>query len=574
MRSFVLCTYLVACTQVVQLAPDPLGNLVTIELTPNDATLTITDLAQAPQTLGYHAIGVFSDGSRRDITTMLNWSVDNMAPGGFLDPGTYTTSNAAAGHVGVNARSNDGVIATAALTVIVDAVVIDPSFPGDPTLFDPSIPVIAGDPTHAPSYLYPSDGTELPQGVASTLFQAALGTGNDTLELTFDADVLHLAVITAADRWDTGAQIQQLLALSSVGTPIQCGIEAAASAMPGTVYGGAPIGLMFDASEPGGSIYYWSAATNGIMLGALSSPSAPKLFPGDASCVGCHSASRDGQSIGMAYGSETMPLLQTIDSDTLATTIDRAQMLPGGWSTFSPDRTMVLVASNGQLVLRDSQTGAPIGGTGSNNTIALPSGHYATHPDWSPDGNSIAIAYTTTAPSDVSVIGASIAVLPYKGSGAFGTPITLVTAVGLDNNYFPRYSPDGGFIAYVHATEASEGATSAELWLVPSTGDTPTALQAASHTVSSVTSVADTGDTMPTWAPASSQHTYLAFASSRADGAVLPRGGRPQIWVSAIDLTNVTPTSDPSQPAFWLPCQDVTVLNNNPVWTFDSTAPQ
>jgi hypothetical protein len=555
----------------VQLAPDPLGDLITIELTPNDATLTITDLAQAPQTLGYHAIGVFSDGSRRDITTMLNWTVDNSAPGGFLDPGTYTTSNAAAGHVAVTARSNDAVIATAALTVVVDAVVIDPSFPGDPTLFDPSIPVIAGDPTHAPGYLYPSDGTELPQGVVSTLFQAALGTGNDTLELTFDADVLHLAVITAADRWDTGAQIQQLLALSSVGMPIQCGIEAAVSAAPGTVYGGTPIGLMFDASFPAGSIYYWSAATNGIMLGALSSPSAPKLFPGDASCVGCHTASRDGQSIAMGVGSESTPLLQTINADTLATTIDRAQMLAGGWSTFSPDGTMVLVAGSGALELRDTQTGMPIG---SDGKIALPVGHYATHPDWSPDGTSVAIAYTTSQPTDVSVIGASIALLPYKGGGTFGTPITLVAAVGLDNNYFPRYSPDGGFIAYVHATEASEGATSAELWLVPSSGGTPIALQAASHTVSSMTSVANTGDTMPAWAPASSQHTYLAFASSRAYGAVLPSGGRPQIWISAIDLTNVAPTSDPSQPAFWLPCQDVTVLNNNPVWTFDSTAPQ
>ncbi|HEY1817723.1 MAG TPA: hypothetical protein VGG74_35525 [Kofleriaceae bacterium] len=564
MRSFVLCTYLIACTQVVQLAPDPLGNLVTIELTPNDATLTITDLAQAPQTLGYHAIGVFSDGSRRDITTMLNWSVDNMAPGGFLDPGTYTTSNAAAGHVGVTARSNDGVIATAALTVIVDATVIDPSYPGDPTLFDPSIPIIAGDP-NSPSYVYPSDGTEMPQGVTSTLFQAAVGSGF-TLELTFDADVLHLAVITTADRWDTGSQIQQLLAQSSIGSAIDCGIEASATA--GTIYGGPPIALTFDVLQPGGSIYYWSAATNGIMLGALSSPSAPKLFPGDTSCVGCHSASRDGQSIGMAYGSESMPLLQTIDADTLATTIDRAQMLPGGWSTFSPDRTLVLVAGSGALELRDAQTGMPVG---SDGKIALPAGHYATHPDWSPDGNSVAIAYTTTPPSDLSVGSASIAVLPYKGSGTFGTPITLVTAVGLDNDYFPRYSPDGSFIAYVHATEPSQGAASAELWLVPSTGGTPIALQAASHTVSSMTSVANTADTMPTWAPMPGPHTYLAFTSSRAYGVVLPSNGESQIWVSAIDLTN---TTDPSAPAFWLPCQDVTVLNNNPVWTFDSTAPQ
>jgi len=171
-RSFVLCTYLVACTQVVQLAPDPLGDLVTIELTPNDATLTITDLSQAPLTLGYHAIGVFSDGSRRDITTMLDWSVDNMAPGGFLDPGTYTTSNAAAGHVAVTARSNDGVIATAALTVIVDATVIDPAYPGDPARGPPRPSFGCA----LPRYIVPSGymPTNVPFG---TVVESAVGFG-------------------------------------------------------------------------------------------------------------------------------------------------------------------------------------------------------------------------------------------------------------------------------------------------------------------------------------------------------------------------------------------------------------
>jgi hypothetical protein len=570
-KSFVLCTYLIACTQVVQLAPDPLGNLVTIELTPNDATLTITDLSQPPLALTYHAIGVFSDGSRRDITAMLDWSVDNSAPGGFLAPGTYTTSNAAAGHVAVSARSNDGVIATAALTVVVDAVVIDPAFPGDPTLFDPANQIITGDPTHSPSYLYPSDGTEMPQGLASTLFQAALGAGNDTLELAFDADVLHLQVITGTDRWDGGNQIEQLLALSSIGTPITCSIEAAASAMPGTVYAGPSIGLTFDATEPGGSIYFWSAATNGIMLGALASPSAPKVFPSDASCVGCHTASRDGHSLAMGYGSETSPILQTIDANTLATTIDQAAMIEGGWTTFSPDGTLVLVAGSGQLVLRDAQTGVPVG---SDGVVALPSGHYATHPDWSPDGSEVAVAYTATQPTDLSVNNASIAVLPYNGSGAFGSPIVLVDAVGLDNDYFPKFSPDGSYVAFVHASEQSQAAASAELWLVPSRGGTAIALEAASHTVSSMTGVTGIADTMPTWAPGVAPHTYLAFASSRAYGAVLPTAGRPQIWLSAIDLTDPTPTSDPSQPAFWLPCQDVTVLNNNPVWAVEATSVQ
>ncbi|HEY1812705.1 MAG TPA: hypothetical protein VGG74_10195 [Kofleriaceae bacterium] len=575
MRSLIVCAYLVACTENVQLAPDPLGNLVTIELSPNDATLTIDDLSQPSQTLAYHAIGVFSDGSRRDITAMLSWLVDNPAPGSFLEAGTYTTSNIAAGHVGVTARSSDGVVATAALTVVVDAVVIDPAFPpSDPDLFDPSNVVIAGDPTHAPAFVYPSDGTEMPQGVAGTLFQATLGAGNDTLEITFDADLLHLTILTAADRWDTGNQVQQLLALSSIGTPIQVGIAAASSLAAGTVYGGTSIAIDFDAEQPGGLLYFWSAATNGIMLGTLGAASAPKLYPGDATCVGCHAVSRDGLGMSMGLGSESAPLLQAISTTTLAPAIDSSQGIAGGWSTYSPDGSLILVADDGQLVLRDAQTGAPVSAAGSGGKIALPSGHFATHPDWSPDGASVAVAYTATQPTNLDVAGASIAVLPYNGDGTFGTPLVLVAPVGSDNDYFPRYSPDGSYLAYVHASEPSQGAASAELWLVRSGGGTPIALDEASHTVGSVTAVPGLADTMPSWAPVTSTHAFLAFASARAYGTVLPAAGRPQIWISAIDLTSPMPGADPSQPAFWLPCQDVTVLNMSPVWAVDTSTPQ
>jgi hypothetical protein len=126
----------------------------------------------------------------------------------------------------------------------------------------------------------------------------------------------------------------------------------------------------------------------------------------------------------------------------------------------------------------------------------------------------------------------------------------------MDNNYFPRYSPDGSAIAYVHATGTSHGAVTAELRLVAAGGGTPASLSRAS--------LAMAADTMPAWAPVTGDHAWLAFASERAYGAVLPMGGRPQIWIAAITLAG---GGDPSAAAFWLPCQDIAVLNNNPVWT-------
>jgi hypothetical protein len=78
---------------------------------------------------------------------------------------------------------------------------------------------------------------------------------------------------------------------------------------------------------------------------------------------------------------------------------------------------------------------------------------------------------------------------------------------------------------------------------------------------------ADMGDlanAMPAWGPTQPEHAWLAFVSARPYGDVLRAGGRGQIWITSLDLEA---SSDSSTPAFWLPCQDVTVLNNNPVWT-------
>lgn len=576
-RLLILAVAIASCTQQVQLAPDPLVDLVSIELSPQDSQLTITDLSDPPLTQAYHAIGTFSDGSRRDITAMLAWSVDNSAPGNFLVPGTFSTSNAAAGIIGVTATS-DGVTATARLTVAIDATIVDATYPPpNASLFDPAYPITTGG-SNAPALLYPTAGTLFPQGVARTLFQLALGGAsgapNDAALLTFDSSVLHIAVETGADRWDTGTALQSLLARSDTGSPIAVGVRAAASAAPGMVYAGPTISIEFEPDLPGGVIYFWSADTSGIVRGALGTSSAPALYP-PSGCAGCHASSRDGMQLAMGYSSETSPLLASIVASTAAPLIDPGQAIAGGWSAYSPDGSMILVATAGQLALRDAQTGAPIGG--GSGAIALPPGYFATHPDWSPDGASVAVAYTQIAPTDLDVQGASIAILPYSGDGTFGAPSILVPAIGSDNDYFPKFSPDGSYVAYVHASEPSQGAASAELELVPAPGGTsgaPIALAAASHAVAGA-SLGSAADAMPSWAPlVGGARAYLAFASTRPYGAVMAAGGRAQIWVTAIDLASAGSGGDPSSPAFWLPCQDVTVVNNDPVWAPVPIAPQ
>ena len=565
--------FLVAsCTGVIQLEPDPLGDLVQLVVTPKTSELVIHDLSQPPEQQAFRAIGVFSDGARRDVTQQIVWTVDNPLPGGFLDPGVFTTTNQAAGEVGIVAMA-DQVWATSEVTVRIDATIVDGAFPpSDPTLFDNAKPVMLGDPTRSPQLLYPSDGTWLPQGLPNTVFQLSRGDQNDAFELSFDTDLMHLVVITGADRWETGA-VQNVIAQSNMGDVVTVAIEAASSADPGTIYQGPDVHMRFSSDSPDSSLYFWSAATNGIMRGAIGASFAGKLYPSDSTCVGCHTISRDGQRMAMGWGGEAVAALQTIDVPTLATTISQSKLYEMGWATYSPDGTLLLIASNGALVMRDATTGLPI--NTPTGKVALPIGHYATHPEWSPDGKYVAIAYTATQPTNLNVKAASIARLAFDPiTKTFGGPEILVPATAVDNYYFPKYSPDGSFLAYVHATEPSQGAASAELALIDAAGGTQTSLAAASHLVASLAGVPGTATQMPTWAPFQGQFAWLAFTSARPYGVVLPAGGRSQVWVSAIDLGHEVPGVDPSAAGFWLPCQDPTVVNNTPIWAPAAVMPQ
>ncbi|HUJ57564.1 MAG TPA: hypothetical protein VLX92_03715 [Kofleriaceae bacterium] len=555
----------VGCTQDVQL-DDRLAGLVALSIAPGQSSLAIDGLDAPAQSVTFTATGQFSDGSARDITAFVTWSVDDPAPGSIAD-GVYTATGAAGGRVTVTAATQ-GQSASAALTVVVTATIVDATFPppGDPeTLFPAGVQPITGDAMHAPSVLYPVDGTMFPQGVVSTLVQYAPGMANDSFRIALDSDVLHLVVYTGAPRWSADGAVWSLIGASGIADPVELSIEATDSQMLGTIYAGAPATLQFSPDQPGGALYYWSSAQSGIMRGALAAPSAGKLYPGDATCVGCHAVSRDASQLAMGYADENNPMLQTIQLGSLASIIDASQNVPGGWTSYSPDGSVVVVAHDGALALRDARTGAGLGSP--TGAVMLPPMTFATHPDWSPDGSAVAVALTKMPPTDKDVNGASIAVLPFDGA-TFGAPQIVVAATGNENDYFPRWSPDGRYLAYVHATSSSHAAMTAELRLVAATGGAPTILAAASHRVA-MGPGANLFDTMPTWSPASGQLAWLAFASVRPYGAVMPMGNQAQIWITALDLGNA---SDPSFAAFWLPCQDITKLNNNPVWTGSSSS--
>src|SRR5262249_1655704 len=153
-------------------------------------------------------------------------------------------------------------------TIKIDATLVDAAFPPPrANLFDPMNPVIGGEPTRSPTLIYPAEGTIMPQGLSRPLFQNLRGTSNDASELRFDNDVLQLRVETGADRWEADNGLQLVLAGSGLAAPIKVEVRATSSIGTGVVYAGNHIMLTFSPDQPLGPLYFWSAATNGIMQG-------------------------------------------------------------------------------------------------------------------------------------------------------------------------------------------------------------------------------------------------------------------------------------------------------------------
>lgn len=558
---------LLGCTQDVQLGPPaPLTGLVALTVAPGMLNIEITDLGAPPVTTDYVAIGEFSDGTSRDVTTLVSWRVDNPGPGNFVSGGRYQTSQRAAGHVKVNAIAG-AIVGTSSLRVGVRTTIIDSTFPpplGVESLFATGVPIVVGDASRSPVVVYPSDNTIFPQGLARILFQHRGGQNNDAFRLTFESDVLHLKVYTSADRWQPDGATWFLIAASHLGTRTRFTVDGASTTTPGTIYASAATNLSFARGDPGGAVTYWSAATKGVMRANLGALTATPLYPteGDTSCVGCHTISRDGTKMAGGYGGET---LQGVELPGLGTLISAPiEKIPMGWATYSPDGTMLLVADKGVLTLRDALTGLPIGPSGGRLDLLLK----ATHPDWSPDGSYIAVALSGDV-SNMEIKAGAIARIPFE-EGVFGAPEILVPGSPTNNNFFPKWSPDGRFIAYVNAGSGSRTAASADLRLIRSTGGPPIALQVANHRAGGLDDVPALANTMPSWGPPTGDIAWLSFASTRPYGGIMPNADRGQIWITGLDLDR---EGDPSFAAFWLPSQDVRVLNNNPIWTVRPDAP-
>lgn len=443
------------------------------------------------------------------------------------------------------------------------------------------------DAAREPALRYPSHETRFPLNVSRIRFEWSSPSSGALHELRFTGQRTRVAIYTTDvsvtlddEQWDWIAEANR-------GEDVR--VEVATLETTGDARTSPAITVSFSESAVEGAIYYWSTGAEGVMKARIGDTNPVKFYAvaagtEKAPCAGCHSLSRDGKRLAVAFEGDVLREVSVSD---------RAQILPaasggaggggagGGaaappakadpkatagfpasWTTFSPDGELLLVASGGTLTLLDADTGARIGP--NDGVVPTPSGFAATHPDWSPSGDHVAITLAEKG-GDKDVEGGSIALLPFDG-GTWGPADTVVARAGpADNHFFPVFSPDSRYLAYVHATGRSSDAVSAELRLIRLSDRTVFDLPRLNQRVGAADGVLGVGNSMPSWAPSTKPGLFwLAFSSLRAYAsvrAVDPK--KDQLWIAAIDPE----LPDPGAAAFWAPFQNLEHGNHRAFWT-------
>jgi hypothetical protein len=419
-----------------------------------------------------------------------------------------------------------------------------------------------------PAIVYPSHETMFPVNVSRVRFEWTEPAADLAYELRFEGDETNVTIYTAGSAWSPTEEEWDWVAESNRGGPVRFTVSALDPADPVQSWTSGAIDVFYSGAAVPGAIYYWSTGTSGVMRARIEDSISQKFYtdpaaPDAEECVACHTISRDGRRMAMGYGGEA---LRTIDIDSLDVIIPQPaqEERKVGWSTFSPDGELLLVSEKGLLRLLDSETGEPVGD--NEGLVPLPAGKMANMPDWSGLGDKVAFAITEGRVGNKEIEAASIAVIDYD-EGAWGEVTVLVESQGAeDNNFFPAWSPDSAWIAYVNAQQKSKDAVTATVRLVSAGGGASQELTRLNERVNNEDGVFEIGNAMPRWAPSTLPGTFwLAFSSLRAYATLRPQDDKEdQIWIAAVDPAAI---GDASYAAFWAPFQSIEDGNHRAFWT-------
>lgn len=234
----------------------------------------------------------------------------------------------------------------------------------------------------------------------------------------------------------------------------------------------------------------------------------PQIVAGAATgtCIGCHTYSPDSRQVAAVTGGYD-GTLTLIDVDSGQTT---DLLVHAPYVAWSPDGLTLVAAVNGNdLALVNTATGAItlLPGASDPNVVE-------TMPTWSPDG---VIAFVRAPAPAVNGFGLQVPTDIYTipASGGEGA-VPLPGASGNGFNYYPRYSPDGKWLAFTHHINKSTYADPmAELYVMATDGSTAP-IRLAANDAADGTALTNVGNSWPMW---SNDSAWLAFTSQRHDPA-------------------------------------------------------
>jgi hypothetical protein len=479
--------------------------------------------------------------------------------------------------------------------------IIDTSAPANaPTLFT-TTPRTTG----APCVLSPQAKTLMPRNWLRPLFQYTPAADENLFEITLTVPTFahQLVIYTTAKSYTLDANIWGGLRVSVNDQPIAVAVRALTLSGTGTVQNPPSPPAMADFTiapiDAPGKIVYWalpSGGGDGILRGfGVGEEGVEDVLTSDIlvaptinasqndGCIGCHSATPDGLSVGFQLGPH--------DNGSPHTFYDSIAQISGAMVGQKPsyvtdgqlavirmlrgipaysrshwtmgDHVVLLMDGNnqGQLLWVNLDT------DGEQGTIARtgdPGG--AAEATFSHDGtqivyvsgNSFADGRFSNGPGDLYAV-------PYANR-AGGTSQKLSGASDPNyTEYYPAFSPDDAYIAFTRfqGTADSYSNPQAEVFVVPAAGGTATRFAANDPPAcqSGVQSPGVTNDWAKwspeaTTAPNGTIYYWVTFSSKRS--------GHAQLYLAAMTVT--AGTIDASYPALFLWNQPSDDDNHTPSW--------
>ena len=527
-------------------------------------------------------------------------SVSQGAGTGGIDAATSTGLGGTAGR-GVTSSATGGsridAGAPAPRSTFADfsaTPIVDPSAPPNAAaLFDGSTPRSDG----APCVTAPVAGTLMPRNWLRPRFELTATAGENLFEIDLSvAGFAHqLRIFTAspsyaldAATWDglRGAVNDRTITVTMRALTLGAGgtVQLAPSAPATSSFVIAPV-------EAPGKIVYWALANDlGTKVGSLKGfgigeesvedvlvPSQVQTRASNDTCIGCHAATPDGNSVGFTMGPNNyFNQLANVSAGAVGATPSYAT--PAALATMQTLHGIPAYSkshwSDGDRIALLSDTGTlhwvEVDGTVSGTLARTGDSNNATEPSFSHDGkNVVYVSASAITDGRLDRGPADLFAVPYQNRAGGGARPLPGASDPTFAEYYPAFSPDDALVAFtrVPGSEAAYSNPHAEVYLVPfnaGVGGAAIRLHAndAAACQTATTSPGLTND-WPKWSPQAvtadgKTYYWLTFSSKRTGS------GNAQLYVTGVvvDANGQITT----YPALYLWNQPSSEGNHTPSW--------